>query len=116
MVDDEPQIIQLCSMLISTKLQGYTVSQTFGNGKDLVDYVANLRAGQEPDVIITDNRMPIMTGVEAARTLKTMKPNLKIILASAFDMPNEAEECFDAMVKKPYSPNDLLYAISDLTR
>src|SRR5579875_2503994 len=114
-VDDEPRIARLCSLLFSRIFIGYKVIQVFANGKEVVDYVANLGVNQEaPEVIVIDYQMPIMDGLEAAKILRAIRPGLKIILVSAYDVPKEEEGYFDAIVKKPFSADDLLQAISGL--
>ena len=60
---------------------------------------------QKYDVLITDVRMPIMDGMQAAREIRRMHPDTYIIFATAFVDENMAEmtELGNHVVKKPYS-------------
>lgn len=51
------------------------------NGKEAVDLVTLL----QPDVLITDISMPVMTGIEAATELVQHKTRTKILMLSMFD-------------------------------
>ncbi|MEO0339510.1 MAG: response regulator transcription factor [Bacteroidota bacterium] len=51
------------------------------NGQELLDAIAQ----QEPDVVITDLRMPILDGLEATEQIKALYPNIKILLLSMYD-------------------------------
>jgi CheY-like chemotaxis protein len=48
------------------------------NGKQAIELAVQCR----PDLIILDLSMPVMNGLEAARRLKTLMPNIPIILFS----------------------------------
>jgi len=51
------------------------------NGKEL----AELTEQQNPDVIITDIKMPVMDGIQASRLILKKQPDTKIIALSMFD-------------------------------
>jgi YesN/AraC family two-component response regulator len=48
------------------------------------------RHASEYDVILSDIRMPGMSGLQLARKVKQLNPNVKVILMTAFEI-NEAE-------------------------
>lgn len=56
------------------------------NGREAIDEACRLH----PDLIVLDIAMPVMNGLEAARVLRQMMPNLPLILYSA--NPNEVSE------------------------
>ena len=62
------------------------------NGKELV----KMAKKKQPDMIITDLRMPVMNGVEAIRELAVLKPLIRIIALSMFDDDNLVIEALEA--------------------
>jgi|SRR5579875_316934 len=108
--DDEPSLAFLYARILSNA--GYRVSNSFKNGKELVSYVR--RNPQEVDVIILDYKMPEMDGLEAAKLLRLFKPGLKIIMASAYDVPGEALEYFNAIIRKPFSISRLVETVANV--
>jgi CheY-like chemotaxis protein len=62
------------------EVSGFEVCGEAGDGIDALDKLSRLRA----DLIILDMSMPRMNGVDAARQLKHMCPNVPVILYTAF--------------------------------
>jgi CheY-like chemotaxis protein len=62
------------------EVSGFEVCGEAGDGIDALDKLSRLR----PDLIILDMSMPRMNGVDAARQLKHMCPNVPVILYTAF--------------------------------
>jgi CheY-like chemotaxis protein len=110
--EDEKPILAIYKRIL--EISGFDVLGPFSNGKELTDYVLsnNNDPLAEPDVIIVDLRMPIMDGLEAARIIRAAKPNIKIILASAYDAPQSSADLFDCILKKPIGKKELLEAVS----
>jgi CheY-like chemotaxis protein len=109
--EDEKTILNVYSNILSRS--GFIVTRTFENGKDLVDFVkVNSHPELEPDVIVTDLRMPIMDGIEAAKRIRSTKPKINIILTTAYETPKEDVGLFDAILKKPFGKKELIEALS----
>lgn len=89
-VDDEPDIVDMLS--IGLERLGY---ETVG----VTDPLEALTAFEENpgawDAVITDEVMPRMSGVELVRRLKTMRPEIKIVLCTGYS-DNANEESLDA--------------------
>jgi CheY-like chemotaxis protein len=62
------------------EVSGFEVCGEANDGIDALDKLSRLR----PDLIILDMSMPRMNGVDAARQLKHMCPNVPVILYTAF--------------------------------
>ena len=77
LVDDEPNILAALKRLV--RRDGYQVFSASG-GKEGLDLLAQ----HEVDVIVSDQRMPGMTGVEFLRTVKTLYPDTVRIVLSGF--------------------------------
>ncbi|MBV8981725.1 MAG: response regulator [Acidimicrobiia bacterium] len=58
---------------------GYSVIGEAGNGRDAVEVVTAL----DPDVVVLDHMMPVMTGLDAALEIQRVAPRTKIVLHSA---------------------------------
>ncbi|MBR5636213.1 MAG: response regulator, partial [Pseudobutyrivibrio sp.] len=108
LVDDEPFILQGLQLLVDWEKEGYHIS-TASNGKEAYDYIST----NPVDLIISDIKMPVMTGVEL---LKALRENLKsdtyfVILSgyAEFSYAQEAlrYECTDYILK-PVEQEQLL--------
>jgi two-component system chemotaxis response regulator CheY len=68
------------------------------------------------DLLITDNDMPNLTGMQLVANLRLRKIKLPIILASGSADFFNGEEYrwldFSACLKKPYTPNELLQTVA----
>lgn len=68
------------------------------------------------DAAIVDIRMPHMDGVALQGRLRTMRPNVVVILMTAFTNDGRVREALDSGVRtvltKPFSPEQLLSVLS----
>jgi len=81
LIDDEPDILTIFKK--SLEMSGYS-TYGFVNPVAAVEHFK-----QNPkayDIVITDVRMPGMTGFEVARIIKKLNPDVKIILTSSFEI------------------------------
>ena len=71
-----------------------------------------------PDVVTLDVTMPIMDGLEAARKLVEINPNIKIVMLSAMGddtLLNEAREIgVKYFLTKPFRPETLLDKLAEV--
>ncbi len=82
LVDDEPYILQGLKVLIDWESGGFEIAQTCSNGKEALRY---LRENQV-DLIISDIRMPEMTGLELLETIKKEKVSeAEFVLLTGYD-------------------------------
>jgi len=78
-VDDEEDLRSLFSMLV--KRLGYHVACVAHDGDEIVQLV--LEDSAHPDLILMDYRMPTMNGMQAAEKILRMRPEIKVIIATA---------------------------------
>ena len=102
--DDEPV---MCEYLEKTlPLLGHKVVAVATSGRELID----LCAKSEPELIITDIKMPDMDGIEAAGIVVQNRP-VPVILVSAYHDPKLIEragaEYVQAFLVKPIKQADL---------
>ncbi len=72
----------------------------------------------KPDIVITDIMMPKKTGLELAEELKSLEPNLPIIILSAHSHTEKLLQAIDIGVTKyfikPFNPDELLQYLATL--
>jgi DNA-binding NarL/FixJ family response regulator len=89
-VDDEDDIRLLVRMVLQNAGDDLSVAGEAADGREALEIFANT----DVDVVILDQRMPGLSGVETAREMLRMKPMTKIIMCSAYldtDLKHEAE-------------------------
>jgi putative two-component system response regulator len=96
-VDDEEGIRQALDRFLSRL--GYRVLQAAGGAEAL-----DRQAAEQPQVMLSDIRMPNMTGVELVPKALTVDSDLAIIMLTAIDEPRTAIEClklgaYDYLIK-----------------
>lgn len=108
-VDDELDVLELCKRILEGK--GYRV-RTASSGYEAID----IAKYEDFDLLLTDNQMPGITGLEIAKTLKQTDPNVICVTMTGFstiDIVIEALKIdIDEFVMKPFTPNELGMAIS----
>jgi CheY-like chemotaxis protein len=91
---------------------GFEVTRA-ANAASALGALAN---GRKVDLVFSDVMMPGgMNGVELARELRRRRPDLPILLTSAYaaDAASEAERDRMAILPKPYGLDDLSLAIAE---
>lgn len=109
--DDNPGIRQTFQDLLSD--EGYQV-KTVGNGYQLLEYLRKDSA----DLVILDLMMPEKDGLETISVLRSIAPDTKIIVYTAFGRYENslyAKEA-DRFLLKTESPEKVLGSIKDLVK
>ena len=73
--DDNPMIRKMLCQLFERE-DDYDICAEATNGQEAIDVALKLR----PDLIILDMSMPVLNGMEAAKKLKKIMPDVPIIL------------------------------------
>ena len=75
---------------------------------------------QQPDLLITDIKMPFMDGLTLARLAKKEIPGLKVVILSGYDDFNYAKQAIGIGVEdyllKPITKNALIERLSEIRR
>jgi len=74
-VDDSPLIRTIFAKMIAAE-KSFQVSATFDNAEDCISYVKN----NNVHLVLMDMRLPVMNGLEAARILRNIDKEIKILL------------------------------------
>jgi len=111
-VDDEISLVGLYIQML--KLLGIPVCFTACNGVEAIQKFTGL--AEKPPVIVMDNRMPGMNGIEAVQKILSVDPSCKIIFISADDrVEDEAMSCgATVFLKKPVSLKNLTSTIKSV--
>lgn len=94
------------------------------NGKEMeLDHVKTLAAaeeylqGQQPSVLILDNKLPDGFGMDFIPFIKSNYPGVKIIMISGYDLSAEDAALAsgaDIFLSKPFTKDDLFKSITKL--
>jgi CheY-like chemotaxis protein len=85
-VDDSPIMLRYLRLLL--ELDSYQV-ETASNGSEALQRV---REGYAPDAVLLDLQMPGMDGLKTLRRLLKLQPELKVIMCSGMDDPNQVRK------------------------
>src|SRR4029079_14664986 len=106
-VDDESAIVDTIRILL--KNEGFAAHVAFG-GKQGLDQIAALR----PDVIVSDIRMPAVSGIDLLSAARAQDPDVPVILMTAQASLQSAIQAVNEgalhYIQKPFR-NDELVAI-----
>ena len=111
--DDEISFFFLKAAL---KMENITLLSA-GNGGDAVELC---ELHPEIDLVLMDIKMPVMNGYDATRMIKQLRPELPVIVQTAFTSPEvrkKAKEAgCDAFITKPVNKDELLELIRALLK
>lgn len=113
LVDDQPQISKILNDVLSKK--GFTIAMAF-NGEIAYQKALELK----PNLIIMDIMMPVLSGFDAARKIKSHEElkGIPIIFLTAKGQDSDREEAEElgaaGFVTKPFSPKFLLGLVEEI--
>lgn len=79
--DDEDELREAVCTMIPWEALGFHLVGNASNGLDALELVERL----EPDLLLTDIRMPFISGIELARQVREIRPAMHIAFLSGFD-------------------------------
>ena len=110
LVDDEEMLVRLGKNIL--KKLGHTVT-AFSNSQDALDCFR--QAPQAFDLLITDQMMPGLTGLELTKQCLALRPDLPVILATGYSEATSKEQALAqgirAILWKPVTINTLAETI-----
>ncbi|MEY8521613.1 response regulator [Lachnospiraceae bacterium 38-10] len=81
LVDDEEEVRKAMIRKMDWEQLGFTVAGDAENGEDALEKLEQL----EPDVVMTDIRMPYMDGLTLVARIREKYPSIKILIFSGYD-------------------------------
>lgn len=110
LVDDEQAIVKTASAILTG--YGYLVSCFTSSRETLAAFLA---APSDFDLLITDQTMPELTGINLCREIWRVRPELPVILCSGFSETVNEESAaamgIGAFLSKPYSMAEISEAV-----
>lgn len=107
LVDDEEEVIQVIMRKINWEELGFSVIGYANNGVKALEMVEEF----QPDVVMTDIKMPYMDGIKLSNHIKTEFPTTKILFFTGFDEFEYAKEAVHLEVEeyilKPINSTEL---------
>lgn len=110
-VDDEIESLQSQKIFLETK--GYSV-HTLTNGYDAIEYIQQ----HSVDVVLIDESMPGITGLETLTRMKQLQQRLPIVLITKNETENLMDEAIGSQIAdyliKPVNPNQVLLSLKKI--
>lgn len=110
-VDDEMEGLK--SQIIFLENKGYEVTP-ISNGFDAIDYVKS----NQVDVVLLDESMPGITGLETLQKIKEIKNNVPIVLITKNETENLMNEAIGSQITdyliKPVNPNQVWLSLKKI--
>ena len=112
LVDDDPDVRFL--MVRMLEKAGVRHARAVPGGAEALDL---LRSGELPDLVILDQNMPGMDGAETLARIRSMRPDLPVLISSGH--PGiETRDCFRqpkvAVISKPFTMDEILAKLAQL--
>ena len=111
LVADDNFLVRLGLGAVLNAQSGMTVIAEAGNGRQAVE----LFRQHTPDIVLMDLRMPLMTGVEATKAIRSEYPGARIIVLTTYDGDEDIYRALQAGARayllKDVLREDLLAAI-----
>ena len=114
-VDDDTDIVQVLKMGL---LKNRFLVDAFTNPEEaLQSFKSN---AETYSLLLSDMRMPALSGIQLARKVKEINPNVKVVLMTAFEIRDEEfsivfpSSRVDGFLQKPITIRDLINKILSL--
>lgn len=110
-VDDETESLKSQIMFLQNK--GYEV-EAVTNGYDALEWLKDNKA----DVVLLDESMPGMTGLETLPKIKALRPTLPVVMVTKNEAEYIMEEAIGSQISdyliKPVNPNQVLLSLKKI--
>jgi YesN/AraC family two-component response regulator len=110
-VEDEYETREQTAMILR---RNFDVVFIASNGKEGLD----IYKSDQPDLVITDIKMPVMDGIEMIQKIREINPDQTVMVVSAYDFSDMLKPFLSKEVNfflsKPFHPGNLFNAINEL--
>ena len=111
LVDDEEEVYSVIMKKLDWEAMGFRIAGYARNGVEALEMAEEI----QPDVVMTDIKMPYMDGLTLSKKLKELYQKIKIIIFSGFDEFEYAKEAIKIGISdyllKPVSSAGLIDAL-----
>ncbi|MGH7293806.1 MAG: response regulator transcription factor [Polyangiaceae bacterium] len=118
--EDDPDMRHL--VVEALRKDGYIVSEASDGGRMLVSLAREYDAStgtQAPDLVVSDIRMPVCSGIQILEQLRAARWHVPVILMTAFGdtaTRERAQSLGAVLFDKPFDIDDLRTAVANLLR
>jgi len=114
--DDHQMVIDgICSMLQNE--QRYSIDAQVNNGQDALDMI--MSKPEKYKLLLTDISMPLLTGTELCKMVKSQFPHIQVLILSMYNNPQAIKEAImaeaDGYILKNSGRVELLQALYRIT-
>jgi DNA-binding NarL/FixJ family response regulator len=102
LVDDSPVFLEAAAEVVAST-PGFELAATGTSGEEAVELAASLR----PELVLVDQRMPGMTGVEAADRIRLSAPSTVIAILTADSGSHLTQVDFPVLSKRQFGSTGL---------
>ncbi len=114
MVDDEENIRKALINSVNWEELGFEIVGEASNGIEALELIEQL----SPDLLVSDIKMPLMGGIELARAVREMSPNIQMVFLSGYDHFKFAKEAIRYNIMeyllKPISPKEIIKEFTNI--
>ncbi len=108
MVDDEEDIRKALISSVDWSELGFEIVGEASNGVEALELIEQL----DPDLLVSDIKMPLMGGIDLARAVRELRPNVQMVFLSGYDHFKFAKEAIRYNILeyllKPISPKEIV--------
>ena len=114
LVDDETKQIKNLENMIDRNAEGFEIVAAFESAEAAISYIKENRV----DAIITDIKMPNVTGIDLAKFCRYHYPDIKIVFISAYEDFSYVNEALQykiaAYIIKPITQNEIIKVLKKI--
>ncbi len=104
-LDDDPVVTLSCKRILGA--EGYNITAV-GKGEDALKQLEK----EEYDILITDIRLPDISGIEVLRESRVIQPNTDVVVITGYPTLEDAKESIRLgafeYIEKPFTPDFML--------
>ena len=95
LIVDEQRLFRQGLRALLEGIEGMIVVGEAGDGSEAVDLAVEL----SPDVVLIDAMLPVMDGISTAKRMKSLKPNIEVLILTKYRNETYQREAFSAGVR-----------------